>query len=149
MRSITINVSFINWKFLSLVFYGSCFIFQFIIESTTERPPKGIHIISSEKLTPPSTHSRDEQFSRLPSKIICSTGGTIPNENYSYVQLNTAHDYNYPVMDEPPIMSSAALSAASRRDSLSSLKKRANDTPPESLKDSRPIKAQPQRLRCR
>ncbi|XP_050093007.1 sprouty-related, EVH1 domain-containing protein 1 isoform X2 [Anopheles aquasalis] len=78
----------------------------------------------------------------------------VPGDNYSYVQITDVHDYNYPVIEEPPI--SGSLIAGGRRDSTSSLKKRnaldnaANPGPPASLppimKEGTLIKT---RLRCR
>uniref|UniRef100_A0A2M4AKN8 Putative signal transduction protein enabled n=2 Tax=Anopheles triannulatus TaxID=58253 RepID=A0A2M4AKN8_9DIPT len=92
----------------------------------------------------------------------------VPGDNYSYVQITDpcdiklnynfyhlkVHDYNYPVIEEPPI--SGSLIASGRRDSTSSLKKRnaldtaANPGPPASLppimKEGTLIKT---RLRCR
>ncbi|XP_035893800.1 sprouty-related, EVH1 domain-containing protein 1 isoform X3 [Anopheles stephensi] len=76
----------------------------------------------------------------------------VPGDNYSYVQITDVHDYNYPVIEEPPIGGSLI---GGRRDSTTSLKKRnaldaaanagATSVPPI-MKEGTLIKT---RLRCR
>uniref|UniRef100_A0A182HPJ8 WH1 domain-containing protein n=1 Tax=Anopheles arabiensis TaxID=7173 RepID=A0A182HPJ8_ANOAR len=108
-----------------------------------QQQQSSIQYISGDKPSPLISSSKpgDEKVTPL-----------VPGDNYSYVQITDVHDYNYPVIEEPPIGGSLI---GGRRDSTSSLKKRnaldaaanagATSVPPI-MKEGTLIKT---RLRCR
>uniref|UniRef100_A0A4Y0BM25 WH1 domain-containing protein n=1 Tax=Anopheles funestus TaxID=62324 RepID=A0A4Y0BM25_ANOFN len=108
-----------------------------------QQQQSSIQYISGDKPSPliSSNKPGDEKVTPL-----------VPGDNYSYVQITDVHDYNYPVIEEPPIGGSLI---GGRRDSTSSLKKRnaldaaanagATSVPPI-MKEGTLIKT---RLRCR
>ncbi|XP_052896203.1 sprouty-related, EVH1 domain-containing protein 1 isoform X3 [Anopheles moucheti] len=108
-----------------------------------QQQQSSIQYISGDKPSPliSSNKPGDEKVTPL-----------VPGDNYSYVQITDVHDYNYPVIEEPPIGGSLI---GGRRDSTSSLKKRnaldaaanTGDTSiPPMMKEGTLIKT---RLRCR
>lgn len=108
-----------------------------------QQQQSSIQYISGDKPSPLISSSKpgDEKVNPL-----------VSGDNYSYVQITDVHDYNYPVIEEPPISGSLI---GGRRDSTSSLKKRnaldaaanvgATSVPPI-MKEGTLIKT---RLRCR
>ncbi|EAA00355.4 AGAP012085-PA, partial [Anopheles gambiae str. PEST] len=126
-------------------------LFFFVAESVDKQSQQqqqqqqqsSIQYISGDKPSPLISSSKpgDEKVTPL-----------VPGDNYSYVQITDVHDYNYPVIEEPPIGGSLI---GGRRDSTSSLKKRnaldaaanagATSVPPI-MKEGTLIKT---RLRCR
>lgn len=113
------------------------------VDKQSQQQQSSIQYISGDKPSPLINSSKpgDEKVTPL-----------VPGDNYSYVQITDVHDYNYPVIEEPPISGSLI---GGRRDSTSSLKKRnaldaaasigATSVPPI-MKEGTLIKT---RLRCR
>ncbi|KFB49942.1 AGAP012085-PA-like protein [Anopheles sinensis] len=113
------------------------------VDKQSQQQQSSIQYISGDKPSPLISSSKpgDEKVTPL-----------VPGDNYSYVQITDVHDYNYPVIEEPPISGSLI---GGRRDSTSSLKKRnaldaaasigATSVPPI-MKEGTLIKT---RLRCR
>lgn len=113
------------------------------VDKQSQQQQSSIQYISGDKPSPLISNSKpgDEKVTPL-----------VPGDNYSYVQITDVHDYNYPVIEEPPISGSLI---GGRRDSTSSLKKRnaldaaasigATSVPPI-MKEGTLIKT---RLRCR
>ncbi|XP_058055342.1 sprouty-related, EVH1 domain-containing protein 2 isoform X3 [Anopheles bellator] len=114
------------------------------VDKQSQQPQQqqsSIQYISGDKPSPLISKPGDDKVTPL-----------VPGDNYSYVQITDVHDYNYPVIEEPPISGSLI---GGRRDSTSSLKKRnaldaaanagATSLPPI-MKEGTLIKT---RLRCR